>query len=168
MSFRTIGANITLAVIGCLWCEQGIAVRPTLKSSVEAKQDLTLPQNFRVSELREGPGRFQVSLVYEWDRAMKKGTAEPYREYQLNKACTYKFSGGDKLLANPSGMTVMSGPGPKYRVDAVCNCAPPAYLYIGPAVKVYQAAVWVYMADPPGATAPKNPVAFIAPCKRTK
>ena len=103
MSFRNIGTSMALAVVGFFSCQLGMAVGPSLKSSLEAKQDLTLPQNFRVSDLREGPGRFQVSLVYEWDQATKKGTSEAYTEYQLNKSCAYTFSGKDKALAHPGG-----------------------------------------------------------------
>lgn len=166
MSVRTIAMSLTLAIIGCFWYQPGLAARLSPKSSDEAKQDLTLPQNFRVSELGEGPGRFQVSLVYEWDRAMKQGTSQSYTEYTLNKSCTYKFSGRDMVVGRPSGLTVMRGPGPKYRVEAVCNCIPPANIYISPTVMVYGANTVVYMANPPGTTHPSNPALFEAPCKR--
>ena len=162
MSLRTIGTSLMLAVIGCFWCQPGLAVGPSLKSSDEAKQDLTLPQNFQVSELTEGPGRFQVSLVYEWDQAMSS------TKYTLNKACAYKFSAPDREVTRQSGLTVMEGPGPKYRVEAVCNCFPPAYVYIKPSVSVYGAKTWVYMAKPPVTTAPNDTTALVAPCKRTK
>jgi hypothetical protein len=102
---------------------------------------------------------------------MKQGTSEPYKQYTLNKACMYKFSGQDgtgqdREVARPSGLTVMEGPGPKYRVKAVCNCFPPAYVYIKPMVSVYGAKTWVYMAKPPVTTAPNDPTALVAPCKR--
>ena len=168
MSLRAIGISLTLAVISCFWCQPGLAVGPSLISSDKAKQDPTLPQNFRVSELREGPERFQVSLVYEWDRAMKKGTGGFETKYVLNKACTYKFSGQDKKVGFPSGLTVMEGPGPKYRVEAVCACSGPGYTYIAPTVKANEGVTAVYIASPPGAPAPNNPSAFVAPCKRTK
>jgi hypothetical protein len=99
---------------------------------------------------------------------MKKGTGEFETKYVLNRACAYKFSGMDRQVARPSGLTVMEGPGPKYRVEAVCNCTPPGYVYIGPVVRANGGATWVYMADPPGETAANNRAAFVAPCKRTK
>jgi hypothetical protein len=161
MSLRTIGTSLMLAVISCLWCQPGLAIGIPPKSSDEAKQDLTLPQNFRVSELRQIPDTFKVSLVYEWDQAMSA------TKYTLNKACAYKFSAPDREVTRPSGLTVMEGPGPKYRVEAVCNCLPPAQVYIEPSVSVYGAKTLVYMAKPPVTTAPNDPKRIVA-CTRPK
>lgn len=159
MSLRTIGTSLMLAVIGCFWYQPGLAVSPYLKSSEEAKQNLTLPQNFRVSELTEGPGKFKVSLVYEWDQAMSA------TKYRLNKFCTYKFKAPDREVTRVSGMTVMEGPGPKYRVEAVCGCLTPALVYIKPQVSVNGAKLWVYMANPPAPTAPNDPSTIVG-CPR--
>jgi hypothetical protein len=151
MSFRVIGTGITFAVLSSFW-----------SMPVVAQQDPTLPQNFRVSELREGPGRFQVALVYEWEQAKKRGTNDPATIYQLNKACGYTFSGQDKAIGGNSGLLIMSGPGPHYRVQAVCNCA--RYTWIAPAVRVYNPpGKWVTVANPPsGQTKPGG--WFVAPC----
>jgi hypothetical protein len=121
-----------------------------------------------VSELTEGPGRFQVTLVYEFDRAMKKGTSEGYTSYQLNKSCVFTpFSAKDKVTAGNSGLPNLSGPGPHYKLKAVCTCQ--GYVYISPLVRVYPpGGMWVYLADPPGATHPNNAAAFVAPCKQTR
>jgi len=136
-------------------------------SSVAAAQDVTLPQNFRVSDLNPAAsGRFRVTLVYEWEQAIKKGTSEPATVYQLNKACSYTFSGQDKAIGGNSGLLIMSGPGPHYRVAADCSCS--RYTWIAPAVRVYDpTGNWVTVANPPVAnpqTDTKPGGWFIAPC----
>ena len=133
MSLRIVGIAVMLATLS-LWIPASAA---EFVSSVDATKDATLPQNFQVSELREGPGRFQVALVYQWDAATKAGTSAYQKKYELNKACTYKFSGLDKAIGGNSGLVIMEGPGPKYRVEAICNCS--RYTYITPLVRAYAA-----------------------------
>jgi hypothetical protein len=137
-------------------------------TSEQAKNDPTVPQNFQVSELTEGPGRFQVTFIYEFHQAMKKGTNEPYTSYQLYKSCAYTpLSEQDRVTEGNSGFKNLSGPGPHYKLRAVCNCE--RYVYVTAEVRVYPpGGKWVYLANPPGATYPRNAAMFVAPCKPAK
>jgi len=90
-------------------------------SVAAAQGDLTLlPQNVLVTNMAPGD-RGQVTLFLEWDRPMrlvKSGDTV----YQLGRSCGFKFTPPDSLAGANSGLMQMTGPGPHYRVAAVCNC----------------------------------------------
>ena len=59
MTANTIGKKTALGVFRRFFCVvSGVLAQLAV--------DPTLPQNFTVSDLRPGPGRFQVTLIYEW------------------------------------------------------------------------------------------------------
>jgi hypothetical protein len=64
-----------------------------------------------------GPKRGQVTLFLERDQPMKSVT-----NYQLYGHCAYMFVAPDRKTGANSGTTLMTGPGPHYRVAADCNC----------------------------------------------
>ena len=169
MSFRIIGM-VTLAVLSSFWfmpSASAIGVQPV--SSEDANKNPALPQNFRVSEFKEGPGRFQVTLVYEWDRAKKPGTTESYTDYQLNAHCAFKALDSKVTVGgNSAGTQKVSGPGPTYRVLAVCSCGSPGRNMIQPRIRVNQQGLWVYPAKAPDPvkTHASIPGTFYPPCKR--
>src|SRR5256885_157645 len=86
-----------------------------------AQVNLSLPQNFRMSQLAYGPGRSQASMVLQWEQAMRPGTTTPYNQYQLTAGCAYTASGQDRLSGGANTKTI-TGPGPSYTVSAICAC----------------------------------------------
>jgi hypothetical protein len=131
--------------------------------SPAAAQQASPPRNFKVSNLTPGPGRFQVMAVYEWD------APAPNLTYQLNSGCAFKAAG--LTFSGNSGLTIVSGGGPHYRLDATCNCD--RYKYVGPAVRTYSPAysVWVILTSPPAGAGPQlanRPGVFEFPCKQTR
>jgi hypothetical protein len=126
-----------------------------------AQSPANVPQNVRVNNMAAGTARGSTTFVFEWDQAKKLGTNTPYTTYQIGKSCAYTFSGSDKAIGGNSGLTLMTGPGPHYRLEARCTCdRGVAYAM----VRVYESkATWVGPSNLP-ASLMKTPLAFHAVC----
>ena len=103
--------------------------------------------------------------MFEWDQAKNATTNTPSTTYQIGKSCAYTFSGSDKAIGGNSGLTLMTGPGPHYRLEARCTCdRGVAYAM----VRVYESkATWVGPSNLP-ASLMKTPLAFYATCSAVR
>ena len=129
-----------------------------------AEADPAAPQNLRITEIDEGPSRGTTALVIEWDQGVD-GNQAALTDYQLGRGCAYTFTPPDQQTGSPSGTAWMNGPGPAYRVGAVCTCNRG---YISIAVRSTESD-WTYVPDPPGTPHPNPAYAekmFAAPCAR--
>jgi hypothetical protein len=118
-------------------------------------------KNVRVTNIAAGTARGSTTFVFEWDQARNATTKTPYTTYQIGKSCAYTFSGSDKAVGGNSGLTLMTGPGPHYKLSARCTCdRGVAYAM----VRVYEGkAAWM---GPQNLTASlmKTPLAFYSTC----
>jgi hypothetical protein len=126
-----------------------------------AQSPVNVPQNVRVTNIAAGTARGSTTFVFEWDQARNATTKTPYTTYQIGKSCAYTFSGSDKAVGGNSGLTLMTGPGPHYKLSARCTCdRGVAYAM----VRVYEGkAAWM---GPQNLTASlmKTPLAFYSTC----
>ena len=134
-------------------------------SRVTAQSPINVPQHVQVTQMAAGTARSSTTFVFEWDQAKKLGTNTPYTTYQIGKSCAYTFSGSDKAIGGNSGLTLMSGPGPHYKLQARCTCdRGVAYAM----VRVYEGkAAWMGPQNLP-ATLMKTPLAFYATCSAAR
>jgi hypothetical protein len=130
-------------------------------SRVVAQSPANVPQHVQVNQMSAGTARGTTKFLFEWDQAKALGTNAPYTTYQIGKGCAYTFTGSDKAVGGNSGLTLMTGPGPHYKVQASCTCdRGVAYAM----VRVYEGkATWVGPGNLP-ATLMKTPLAFYATC----
>jgi len=126
-----------------------------------AQSPVNVPQNVRVTDIAAGTARGSTTFVFEWDQARNATTNTPYTTYQIGKSCAYTYSGSDKAIGGNSGLTLMTGPGPHYKLSARCTCdRGVAYAE----VRVYEGkAAWIGPQNLP-ASLMKTPLAFHATC----
>jgi len=126
-----------------------------------AQSATNVPQHVQVNQMAAGTARGTTTFLFEWDQARAVGTNTPYTTDQIGKSCAYTFTGSDKAVGGNSGLTLMTGPGPHYKVEARCTCdRGVAYAM----VRVYEGkAVWAGPGNLP-ASLMKTPLAFYATC----
>ena len=126
-----------------------VIVASGIVSRVVAQSPANVPQHVQVNQMSAGTARGTTKFLFEWDQAKALGTN------------AYTFTGSDKAVGGNSGLTLMSGPGPHYKVQASCTCdRGVAYAM----VRVYEGkATWVGPGNLP-ATLMKTPLAFYATC----
>lgn len=132
-----------------------------LSSRAAAPPPANVPQNVHVSQISAGAAKNSTSFVFEWDQARNLATNALYTTYEFGKKCAYTYTGADKAVGGNSGLTLMTGPGPHYKLTANCTCdRGVAYAM----VRVYEAkAVWMGPQNL-SQSLMKGPMAFYATC----
>ncbi len=130
-------------------------------SGASAQSPANVPQNVQVTQIAAGTTRNNTTFVLEWNQARNLATNAPYTTYQIGKKCAYTFTGADKAIGGNSGLTLMTGPGPHYKLTAKCSCdRGVAYAM----VRVYESkAAWVGPQNLPPSLM-KAPQAFYSTC----
>ena len=130
-------------------------------SRANAQSPTNVPQHVRVSQIAADTRRNATTFVLEWDQPSALGTNTSNTTYEIGKKCGYTFSGSDKAVGGNSGLTLMTGPGPHFKLVARCSCD----RGVGYAmVRVYgRKTAWIGPENLP-ATLMKGPLAFYATC----